>query len=302
VPYDTPSNKGILILKMPDTAQLIRKVVAKSYSNTGGASQIEVFHSNDDGISYISHGAITFVAVSETKELNVSISVVMNKMLLLSGDGKFKTISIDEYTENLIPIMTSANSPIGLVEASGGTNPWKAFDGNQSTYWEFTSSKIGNLSYQFSEDREIAFYSVYPFSASWYTMCPKSWTFDVYDGRTWINLDTQNNVTNWTMDGLVFKCKKVISGKKYRMNITDNNGSTSLAIGEFKMMTVKSLSLNVFDSQNFEEHGIDSITHFGSVFTKVINHRRNSQVVGTGKTYEHTIDMSKRQINKITLG
>nr|WP_145401409.1 hypothetical protein [Paenibacillus xylanexedens] len=53
---------------------------------------------------------------------------------------------------------------------------------------------------------------------------------------------------------------------------------------------------------NFLNYGVDSIANFNGYSTKMRDIVNTVAALDLGKTYEHTIDMSKRRVNKIILG
>ncbi|MBB6021445.1 hypothetical protein HNR77_002540 [Paenibacillus sp. JGP012] len=161
----------------------------------------------------------------------------------------------ETFSENLIPIMTSATSPSGKATSSEqwqGTNDWKAFDGVEQystspgiyTAWG-TTKTTGWLAYEFPNPKKVAKYVIgYGgfVGTSEFGSQPKDWTFEGSDdGLEWHILDTQKNVTSWiknTSKTYIIENNKAY--KFYRINVTANNGSSSqvvnLTIHELKMM------------------------------------------------------------------
>lgn len=148
--------------------------------------------------------------------------------------------SLNIQGTNLIPAMGSNSSPSGLVEASGylaGNESFKAFDRSRNTW--ITSSNTGWISYTFSTPQKINSYSLA--SDAGYSVAsdrmPKNWTFEAWNGATWIVLDTQTNITSW-IDRVkkIFSFSNENSYTKYRINITANNGNIYVGIGEIEMM------------------------------------------------------------------
>ncbi|MCE3203427.1 discoidin domain-containing protein [Paenibacillus sonchi] len=154
-----------------------------------------------------------------------------------------------------IPIMTSNNSPSGIVSASeafSGTPAWKAFDGikyystTNSNYSAWGTTKTsGWLRYEFPNEKIISKYvlSYGTHAANGYVngVNPKNWTFEgSNDGSNWTILDSQSNVTNWT-DGeeKTFTFNNDVAYKMYQINISSNNGYTggtvNLTIHELAM-------------------------------------------------------------------
>lgn len=141
--------------------------------------------------------------------------------------------------------MTSNTAPSGTASASTiwstTYDAWKAFDtlDNNTFGWMTVSGTLtGWLSYEFPSAKMIAKYSVKSIANSSEGRMPKNWTFEgSNDGTAWTVLDTRTNITGWT-DGLVreYTFTNINSYKRYRINITANNGSTvSTSIGELLM-------------------------------------------------------------------
>ncbi|MEK3913486.1 fibronectin type III domain-containing protein [Paenibacillus sp. FSL H7-0331] len=148
----------------------------------------------------------------------------------------------DKYSENLIPVMTSATTPSGKVTSSSAyssTPTWKGFDGNKNYYvnsekgyeaWGAPTA-TGWLAYEFPAQKTISKYviSYGKTVANGYNngMNPKDWTFEgSNNGTNWVVLDTQSNITSWTEDeekSFVFDNNTPY--KIYRINISANNGS-----------------------------------------------------------------------------
>ncbi|MGG4461741.1 discoidin domain-containing protein [Brevibacillus porteri] len=149
----------------------------------------------------------------------------------------------DEYSGDLIPAMTSNDSPSGLASASSewsaNHKAYRAFDDKDDTYgWGTAGGTIkGWLQYEFPEPKKISKYTVK--SRDVYKgESPKDWTFEAFDGQEWIVLDTQTNQTGWATN---YKRDYTFNNdnfyKQYRINITSNNGFSSFTvIEELEMM------------------------------------------------------------------
>lgn len=150
-----------------------------------------------------------------------------------------------QYTENLIPTMTSNTAPSGVASASSiyesTYNPYKAFDYNEATWWVSSNgSTTGWLEYEFTVPKKIQKYSVLGHMQSPYykTASPKDWTFEgSNDGVTWNVLNTQTNITDWVQHvKKEFTFTNNASYTKYRLNISSINGFTSIYISALEMM------------------------------------------------------------------
>jgi hypothetical protein len=189
--------------------------------------------------------------------------LVLASAFLLNNTKSFAEVV--QYTDNVIPTMTSNTSPSGVATASDSysdsystCDPWKAFDKNFYNYHDgkyynwAVSSKTGWLAYEFPSSHTITKYAIHTYSDSFVTDgFPKDWTFEAWNGTSWIVLDTRSNITDWTngvKKEFVFDNK--VSYKKYRINITDNvSGTTNkwavnIIIGELEMMETASAPTN----------------------------------------------------------
>ncbi len=154
-----------------------------------------------------------------------------------------------QYTDNVIPTMTSNTSPSGKASASSvyqNTDKsiqyiYFAFDKSTSSVSGWCS--IGNkgwLSYEFENEKCITKYTIVARNASLYiNQLPKDWTFEARKDETsdWVVLDKQTNVTGWKI-GVKKEFTFINSNpyKEYRINITANNGNALISIGELEMM------------------------------------------------------------------
>lgn len=141
-----------------------------------------------------------------------------------------------------IPTMTSATAPSGTVTSSGEGNPgvypaWKAFDNSDSTGWGGTGTS-GWIAYDFGTSKVINKYTV---TAPWSNYAPASyapmaWTFEGWTGSAWVVLHTPANQTSWGDKELrTFTFSNLTGYTKYRLNITNTNGSNPIYLGELRM-------------------------------------------------------------------
>lgn len=218
------------------------------------------------------------------------------------------------YTENLIPVMTSNTSPEGIASASGIVNGFPAYlamdreNVSGSDSW-MVGSSYGWLSYEFSAPQKISKYIIKPRHHMSYGVeqSPKNWTFEGSDdGIAWNILDTRDNIIDWVVsDEKEFSFENNKEYKKYRINISSNNGGANIAIGELQMFellpsTIKSLPSQT--EQDFITHGLDNLSSLDPTaeYTKKQYIQNQSSVLGAGKTFEQPIDLSKYKVNKIT--
>lgn len=175
------------------------------------------------------------------------------------------------HSSNIIPAMTSNTTPSGIASASSvhsafQTEPWYAFDKDISplnTIWAPHGIPYGWLQYEFESPQVISKYAITATRATDANLLgsPRDWTFEGYSDNEsrWVVLDEQTNVTNWKpaeMREYVFYNNHPY--KKYRINVTRNNGHSLLEIQELAMMTSASSSI------------VTSISNHKNVPTKIV--------------------------------
>ncbi|MGG4455803.1 discoidin domain-containing protein [Brevibacillus porteri] len=160
------------------------------------------------------------------------------------------------YSSNMIPAMTSNTTPSGIASASSvhsafQTEPWYAFDKDTSplnTLWAPHGIPHGWLQYEFESPQVISKYAITATKATDINLLgsQRDWTFEGYSDKEsrWIILDQRTNVSTWKPAELreyVFFNNHPY--KKYRINVTGNNGHSLLEIQELAMMTSASSSI-----------------------------------------------------------
>lgn len=236
--------------------------------------------------------------------------------ILLSSNSKTYSLTPPIYaTETAIPQMTSNTTQSGRAFASSiystSYDAWKAFDriDNQGYVSANGSGGIGHLGYEFVNPMNIGKYAIknHDSTGVGITAMPKDWTFEgSNDGANWTVLDSQINQI-WTeiVDKAYFiKFNKINNYKMYRLNWTTNNGGSYTNINEFKMFSFisypKIKNLPNKSEQTFINHGMESpinITQLDGI--KSIE--SNSTAHESGKKFIHTVDLSKRRVDKIIL-
>lgn len=234
-----------------------------------------------------------------------------NKILLSSSNKTYSLTPLIYATETAIPKMTSNTTPSGRAfassEATTGFSAGQAFDRIENGYASPNGSNgIGFLGYEFVSNITIGKYSLRSYGNS-FNAIPKDWSFEgSNNGVNWTVLDMQANqtwTTAYTDKEYVIDINKVGSYKMYRINWTANNGGTQIIINELKMFeaTIPQLiTLPNQSEQTFINHGMESsipITQLDGI--KSIE--SNSTAHESGKKFTHTVDLSKRIVDKIIL-
>jgi hypothetical protein len=193
------------------------------------------------------------------------------------------------YTADVTPTMTGNNSPAPYAVAASsffGTNnaPWKAFDKNASTMWQANVSPTGWISLDFGpgNTKKIIQYTI----TAPTTQAPKNWTFEgSNDNINWTVLDARSNQTGWGSNE-----KRVFNSfinnnsfRYYRLNVTANNGATTLSVYELEMME-SSIQNQYAPSGTWESPIIDCGDNW--LDTTAIDIIKNTVATGTNVTLE----------------
>ncbi|MCM3131541.1 LamG domain-containing protein [Paenibacillus polysaccharolyticus] len=246
--------------------------------------------------------------IDELEIYNAVIDPLIKKYFILSGDKYYSLL--DKFTDNVIPTMTSSTSPSGVAEASSTYStfyPWKALDQIVDHNGWATASGVltGWLSYEFSTYKVIEGYSIKSGTTPAKRL-PKNWTFEGWDGAKWAPLDSRSNQANFAEEEFrFFEIKNKIAYKKYRINVTANQGATDfLTIGDFGMYESKKILLDVDKNErHFLNYGLSKgdLIEFDESIYEIRFMNKTSSSFGTGKVFKQTIDTSKILIKKATI-
>ena len=176
----------------------------------------------------------------------------LNSEGIASGSGvEIKSII---HPESIVPNMTDYTSPEGTVtfssEFSGNYPAWKAFDGNYEkadSIW-VANGKSGWLAYEFTNNKVVKQYAIYTRNSETGN-APKDWTFEGWDGTNWVVLDTQVGVIDWkVLTPKIFNIENTTGYKKYRINVTDNNGLSNMGFSELLLMDESSKVVDSYEN------------------------------------------------------
>jgi hypothetical protein len=143
-----------------------------------------------------------------------------------------QNVNVDSITNaatnpvSAVPLMTGYTTPSGIVTFSSEFNTsyraWQLFDRTITTSW-FTGPSgtlTGWVAYEFTSPVVITSYVV---DTDTSTYAAKNWTFEGWNGSSWVVLDT---VTN-NLGVVTRSFANTVAYIKYRINITANNGGTA---------------------------------------------------------------------------
>ncbi|PYG90128.1 hypothetical protein LY28_00008 [Ruminiclostridium sufflavum DSM 19573] len=178
------------------------------------------------------------------KNFSKSLSFIVVFIAMMAVMCSVSFAEEQQYTENLIPVMTSNTEPSGIVTSSNSDanwQDWKAFDrgiGAGKSWMTNNYAQTGWLAYEFPTSQVITKYTITPYLYL-DENSPKNWTFEGWDGSQWIVLDQRTDINGWSTKK-EFTFQNSTAYIKYRINVTALAYSTStmrsLVICELEMM------------------------------------------------------------------
>jgi hypothetical protein len=133
---------------------------------------------------------------------------------------------------NLVPTMTSATSPSGVVSRSGvydaSFEAWQAFDSSNTTMWiSEVFQTPAWIAYQWgSGARTVTSYAINFVNGSLTSRAPRDWTFEGWNGSSWNVIDTRSAQTGWLgVEHRAYTVASPGSYSRYRLNMSDDNDS-----------------------------------------------------------------------------
>ena len=148
------------------------------------------------------------------------------------------------HPPSAIPPMKTYSLGDNLVTTSGEYDSgsmyaaWKAFDFNYALEqaWIHTNSvPAGWLAYEFKIPKVINQYIILRTYQNILTNMPRDWTFEGWSGSAWVILHTVTSNTALSYTGTF---TNTVAYKKYRINITNNNGGSFSSIGDMHFQNV----------------------------------------------------------------
>ncbi|MGE5403500.1 MAG: fibronectin type III domain-containing protein [Candidatus Saccharibacteria bacterium] len=172
------------------------------------------------------------------------LAVLVLVLMMVSVMGVYTWNAMGEPA-NLVPIMTSNTSPSGECNAitnESGVEAYKAFDRNPSTWWNgCNGTPPGWLSYTFPQPKVITKYSIqnypgYQSTAGRYD--PMNWTFEAYNGSSWVTLDSQTNQHFSAGERKEYSFTNTTAFSAYRIYVSacGSSNSPQVVIAEMELM------------------------------------------------------------------
>jgi hypothetical protein len=132
-------------------------------------------------------------------------------------------------TVNLVPVMTSATAPSGIVSRSGAYSAsyeaWQAFDNTNSMWISTVGQTPALIGYEWLDGaKTITRYALTFANGSLTSRAPKNWTLEAWTGSAWSVIDTRTNQINWAgFERREFAITTPGAYGKYRLSFTDDN-------------------------------------------------------------------------------
>ncbi|NMI02857.1 discoidin domain-containing protein [Paenibacillus sp. SZ31] len=292
--------------------------VSKIYSayRASALDQVMVFEITDLALEY--HYVEISIPSSETGKVLAIDSIEIDstgefrnphsKFLLSSGDKYYSLINDGIQETTSIPKMTSNTTPEGEVLVSNTPNGtqtfgWESFDGGLSTGWgnnTLPTTMPKWIGYKFIKPKVIVKYRLYVTNTTYY---PRNYEFQ--GSNDGVNYDTLHSIVGGASGVLDYVIPNRKSYIYYRLYITVlSSGVTLPAIYELQMFEMKPSYLVQMESAtetDFLNRGVGDLNDFNQILKTKKNLKKGNTALGSGKTFEHTVDMSKRRVDKITL-
>jgi hypothetical protein len=134
--------------------------------------------------------------------------------------------------------------PSVIIQANSsytGLSPNLLIDDDEVTTWATNTGSTGWISCEFATEKIIKMYTIKALkhNASLLNRTPKSWKLEGWNGTVWETVHEVTGQTGWALgEKRAFICNNNKGYKKYRLNVTENNGGDLLQFAEIEMMEV----------------------------------------------------------------
>ncbi|MDH6674238.1 hypothetical protein M2277_004930 [Paenibacillus sp. LBL] len=252
----------------------------------------------------INFGSTTF-RFSPPEGYEPYVNYHVRKVLFSPNDKEY--ISFPSASKfDVIPKMTSNTAPLGIAFGdASSTIAWYAFNKSETPRYSTTNFSSGYVGYEFVDPILIGKYDLnVALDKTLKDRFPKSWRFEGSNNLTdWTVLDRQTNII-WEdeVNTKSFYLNNVDKFKAYRIYVTEHHGGISMLISNLKMYEYKEKKMVKIDHLNedvFLRCGMGGDIYPVSVNgIKEITSKKN--ILGSGSTFEHVVDLGERKTNKIT--
>jgi len=180
-----------------------------------------------------------------------SEDIIASNNFTVTIDQNFTCVSLTNRAYSAVSetaSMTSNTTPSGIASSNDegyGSSAWQAFannvyqGGDSSNRWiTLGGASVSTpkwLQYEFPTPKVIVFYELRYNAANTGSTDPRDWTFEAWNGSTWVVLDTRTNQTHTTIN-VGYNVTNSTAYSRYRINITSAvNPGSNVEIYEFRM-------------------------------------------------------------------
>lgn len=255
-------------------------------------------------------GDATYLSINEFQ----LFEYIPDKRFFIQDEiGDKFTASFSDPSLNVVPLMTSDNTPSGRVIYSafqGYPNyAYAAFNYTTATGWLGAVNNPTNqwVGYIFDSPKIVGKYTVYPHPGS-LDYAPSIFRFEASnDGVDWTILDRKERVSDWMIGASkTFTISNVDPYTHYRIYVERNtNGNRYIGIGELQMYETYATLISLTRTPNendFLTKGLQSgreliLDEPFSTKVKFILNERES--FGSGKIYRKKINTDRFTVRKV---
>lgn len=146
-----------------------------------------------------------------------------NTALWTAIDPSFAKNCVD-----LVPVLTGPSAAVSTSGIISSTyEAWQAFDAPGTSMWiSETFETPAWIAYDFGSNQVVNRYTVTHRNGTLTSRAPKNFTFEGWNGASWVVIDTRVNQTAW-ISGLprTYEVAAPGSYSQYRLHVTDDNDS-----------------------------------------------------------------------------
>ncbi|MGV2886788.1 discoidin domain-containing protein [Paenibacillus taichungensis] len=280
-------------------------IMGSSSSNTDATF---IINSGQNSMTYLQG-----ILDHKTYSFDGSLESTFNKILLSSGGKQYSFEKV--VKKSAVPIMTSASNNDVEITASANYSsdyPWKAFDGVVSStdrpFWYAQSGPPSGghwLQVKFKNPKVINGISLISLLVTGASHSIKD--FELYgsnDGVVFEKLYSGTQLNAITK--MYYDFENIKSYSYYRLNILSSYNTTStVGVAEMEIFEKPIPTIYVLDSSGesaFSQYGMEGDIPFNKAVDKVKDVIKMNSPLGSSKTFEHTIDIAKRRVDRITFG
>jgi len=184
---------------------------------------------------YVAHANYAPMKITRSSDTAWTVT----EIVFLDGPFLSRVTDVDTTftlgeTGDIVPDMTSNTLPEGVASAPLGGTAWSAFDRNQATSCSRSSASDLTIEYESVTPKVCTGYSLQTTSAA-AVNAPSKWTFEGYNGSSWVVLDTQKDIIDWTSNEWKhFEFENATAYEAYRIAITDQATSDNIGVPELR--------------------------------------------------------------------